>query len=121
MQKMQSVSHKDWVQENYFPAFLITKVQSTDYPNSSKEDAMQLRISLGVLISATVLGASLAPPAVADKPMPAYKVAYKILEPLHERNLAIFPVVAAVTHDTKPLPDLDLSAPPGPFRTWRPG
>jgi hypothetical protein len=33
--------------------------------------------------------------------------AYKVLEPLHERNLTVFPVVAAVTHDTSEFLTLD--------------
>jgi hypothetical protein len=45
----------------------------------------------GLPMGTVMLGVLVTPPAVADRPMPAHKV----LEPIRQGNLTIFPVVAA--------------------------
>ena len=61
------------------------------------------RIRIAVSVIAALAAACLVLPAVAGNPTPAYKV----LEPIQQDNLVIFPVVAAVTHDTSRFLTLD--------------
>jgi hypothetical protein len=63
---------------------------------------MKTRVFAAALL-ALAAAAYLARPAAADKPMPAYKV----LEPIQQGNLTIFPVLGSTTHDTSQFLTLD--------------
>ena len=64
---------------------------------------MTLRKLVAVLVSVLMGAACVARPAEAGKPTGGYKV----LQPIQQDNLTIFPVVAAATHDTSQFLTLD--------------